>query len=214
MAWAILEVYKHTNDEKYKIASKIYILQVLSLAKKNTWFHEINFATEHQPLTHSIAYTLRGLIECSFMLGEDIKQDIVNKVTKAAENIMLAYELNKKNSYLMPYFLPASFNENWDSNDNYSCLTGNAQLAIIWLKVYSLNNDARLLNSALKIIDQLKMKQNLNSKNSGIRGGIPGSYPIWGKYMRYSYTNWSTNFFADAIMLQDKLIESLEKEKK
>jgi hypothetical protein len=111
----------------------------------------------------------------------------------------------------MPLFLPATLDDNWNSNENYSCLTGNAQIAVIWLKLYKINGDARFLNAALKIIDQLKMIQNLHTKNSGIRGGIPGSYPIWGKYMEYSYPNWGTKFFADAIMLQEEMMHIINK---
>ena len=136
VAWAIIEVYKHTNDKRYNISSKKNILHVLSLAKRNGWFCEMNFGEEQQPLTHAIAYTLRGLIESSFLLGEDINKDIIDKVTRASENIMRRFELNKEKPYLMPLFLPATLDDNWNSNENYSCLTGNAQIAVIWLKLY------------------------------------------------------------------------------
>ena len=45
-----------------------------------------------------------------------------------------------------------------------------------------------------------------------MRGGIPGSYPIWGDYARYSYPNWPAKFFADAVMLQESVMSGLEKD--
>ena len=58
------------------------------------------------------------------------------------------------------------------------------------------------------------MKQNLYSNNLGIRGGISGSHPIWGEYMKYSYPNYAVKFFADAIMLQEEVMETLNIKKK
>lgn len=210
VAWPLFEVYRHTNDEKYKNAAEKNILWVLSLAKGNGWFSQIGFTEEEPAFTHTIAYTLRGLIEASVFLEEVIKQEIVDKVYKASENIMIIYELRKKNPYSMPSYLPGTLSEKWESNDNYSCLTGNAQIAIIWVKIYGITNDARFLNAALKIIDQIKATQNLDNKNTGIRGGIAGSYPIWGKYQRFIYPNWATKFFADSIMLQESIMKKLE----
>ncbi len=210
VAWPLLEVYGHTNNEKYKKAAEKNILWVLSLSKENGWFSQMGFTEDQPPFTHTIAYTLRGLLEASFFLEEETKQEIIDKVYKASENIMMIYELKKQNPYLMPLYLPGTLNEKWNSNDNYSCLTGDAQIAIIWLKIYGITNDARFLNAALKIIDQIKATQNLDSKNPGIRGGVAGSYPIWGKYMRFIYPNWATKFFADSIMLQESIMKKLE----
>jgi hypothetical protein len=127
---------------------------------------------------------------------------------------MMRYELRKKNPRSMPLYLPATLNDKWESRDKYSCLTGNAQLAIVWLKIFGINNDARLLNAALKIIDQNKMTQSLDSGNPGIKGGIPGSFPIWGKYLRLSYPNWAAKFFADALMLQEAVMQELGPQEK
>jgi len=213
VAWALLEVFKHTNDMKYRFASEKSVAWVLSLANENAWFHKATFDTKQEhPLTHTIAYTLRGLLESSLLLGGSIRQRALSQVIKASENIMIKYELRKRNPRSMPLYLPATLNDKWHSNDTYSCLTGNVQLAILWLKIFGINNDARLLNAALKIIDQVKMTQKMDSRNPGIRGGIPGSYPLWGNYLRFSYPNWAAKFFADAIMLQETVIQELKKE--
>jgi len=46
----------------------------------------------------------------------------------------------KKNPYSMPMYLPSTLDEKWKSTDNCSCLVGTAQIAIIWLKLYEIND--------------------------------------------------------------------------
>lgn len=206
VAWALLEVYGLTDHEEYKNAAERNTLWALTHAQENGWFSEMGFALDVAPFTHTVAYTLRGLIESSFYLSGEIKERVLDTIQKASENIMMRYELRESGPRSMPMFLPATLDKKWRSEDKYSCLTGNVQLAIVFLKLYDINNDARLLNTALKLIDQVKKTQFLTCRNSGIRGGIAGSYPIWGKYCRFSYPNWSTKFFADAIMLHESTI--------
>jgi len=35
-----------------------------------------------------------------------------------------------------------------------------------------------------------------------VRGGMPGSNPRSGGYMKHRYPNWAAKFFMDALMLQ------------
>lgn len=210
VAWSLLEVYKHTNNVKYKEAAERKILWVLSQAKENGWFDWMAFTKEEIPLTHTIAYTLRGLLESSSHFEGEIKQKTQNIITKASLEIMRKFELQKKDPYSLPLFLPGRFNDKWKSEVKFSCLTGNAQIACIWLKLYLINNDARLLNASLKIIDQLKIMQSINSSNPGIRGGIKGSNPIWGDYFKFGYPNVAAKFFSDALMLQEKIMQNIE----
>jgi hypothetical protein len=210
VAWSLLEVYKHTNNVKYKEAAERKILWVLSQAKENGWFEWMAFYKDEIPLTQTIAYTLRGLLESSYILEGEIKQKTQNIITKASLEIMRRYELHKKDPYSLPFFLPGRFNDKWKSEVKFSCLTGNAQIACLWLKLYLINNDARLLNASLKIIDQLKIMQSINSSNPGIRGGIKGSNPIWGDYFKFGYPNAAAKFFSDALMLQEKIMQNIE----
>ncbi|MGH2874310.1 MAG: hypothetical protein ACRDL5_17860, partial [Solirubrobacteraceae bacterium] len=35
-----------------------------------------------------------------------------------------------------------------------------------------------------------------------VSGGLPGSNPVWGPYMRFSLPNWAAKFLLDALLLQ------------
>ena len=88
----------------------------------------------------------------------------------------------------------------WRRKTKYSCLTGNAQLGIIFVKLYELNRDPRYLNAALKIADFIAYAQSLNSWGKNRTGGITGSYPIWGMYCPFKYPSWSAKYYIDLLM--------------
>jgi hypothetical protein len=44
--------------------------------------------------------------------------------------------------------------------------------------------------------------QDLTAADLGVRGGMRGSHPRSGGYMKNRYPNWAAKFFMDALMLQ------------
>lgn len=202
VAWSLLEVYRLTGDERYRAAAKKNIGWTLAQAEGNGWFRDMGFTRDEAPLTHTIAYTLRGLLESSGYLEKDERSGIEALVRKPLENILLNYRSTGNLSGL----LPARLNRDWKSEDTYSCLVGDAQISILWLKLSRIDNDLRFFEAGSQLIDRIKATQSLDSGNPGIRGGIAGSYPIWGKYIPFAYTNWSAKFFADALILQMECI--------
>jgi hypothetical protein len=102
-------------------------------------------------------------------------------------------------------FLAGSYNKHWGSRDTYSCLAGDAQTSIIWLKIFEITKNMKYLLSARKMNQYLKTTQNLNSRGKAINGGIKGSQPVYGKYFSFSFPNWATKFFIDALLLETKI---------
>ncbi|MFZ5940850.1 MAG: hypothetical protein ACOYXB_09765 [Bacteroidota bacterium] len=200
VTWSVLKVYHLTGDRKFLDAAVKNIQWVLENGQENGWFRWMGFKADEVPLTHTIAYTLRGLLESSFLLEGELKDTIQATVIKASRHIIGYYDQVKKENRL--FSLPGNLDENWKSDFSYSCLTGDAQMAIIWLKLYRLTGDEDYFKAAERILDDLKTVHNLKSRNKGIRGGIAGSYPIWGKYVNFGYPNWAAKFFADALMLK------------
>ena len=73
-------------------------------------------------------------------------------------------------------------------------------MALIWLELHRLQSDPILLSAACKAIDLVKRAQPMSSSDAGIRGGIPGSDPVWGDYMYVRIPNWAAKFFIDALI--------------
>lgn len=201
VAWPLLEVGIITSNSSYINSAKKNIRWVLDQSNENSWFNYMGFNNENNPLTHTIAYTLRGLLECAILLNQadvkdEIKDEILNHVYKASNHILTLINRRDKR------FLNGTLDANWESKDSFSCLTGNAQLSIIFMKLNLLKKNNDFATAAAKNLDQLKSTQDLKSINRGINGGIAGSYPIWGNYVNFGYPNWAVKFFADGLMLK------------
>ncbi len=191
-AWGLGELYLVTQDKRYLKAAQKNIAWVLRQQQPNGWFANNSFEAGEYPLIHNIAYAIRGVLELGVML-EDAQY------IAAAQTAADALRLQQTVSFT----LGSRYDGQWNSIDKSVCLVGCAQLAIIWLKLYKLTNDKIYLNIAKQTNLFIKTTQDLISGNPGIKGGIKGSQPIYGKYQPFSYPNWAAKFFADALMLED-----------
>lgn len=211
VAWSLIEVYRITGEKRYLDAAEANVRWTIAQAGENGWFEKASFREGDLPFTHTIAYTMRGLLESVSALPEELGDEVLRTVGTGAERILMLFERGKKDPKAMPPLPPGRLDSRWRSDDSYSCLTGNAQTALIWLKLYRDHGfDARYLNGALKIVELLESTQILDSSNPGIRGGIAGSYPVWGGYIRYGFPNWAAKFYADAEMLLEATMKELE----
>lgn len=211
VAWPLLELWVATGHERYRETAIKNLDWALGNQLPNGWYRENGFSDNEKPYLHTIAYTIRGLLAASEILHEnnyvgDVDQRYFKSAARAAEAVLHRFEIRR---YPM-----AQYDHEWKSAERFSCLTGNAQIAKCWLNIYEVNHDPRFLNAALKINDFVKSTQDLTSRNVGVRGGIKGSHPVWGRYIRYSYPNWAAKFFVDALVLEDEIMTRLAQEEK
>lgn len=203
-AWSLLEIHAITGEEKYRKTAERQIQWTLTKQTENAWFEQNAFFQSEDkwtaPFTHTIAYVMEGLQESFRLLG---KEEYFSAYEKTAQKLMRIFEIKG--------FMAGDFDENWKSSSHYSCLTGNAQIAGVWLKLFQTNNDLRYLNAALKLNDYTKSTQNLSAAHSGIRYGVKGSHPITGKYTPFIFPNWAAKFLADTLLLEEKIMLEFEK---
>lgn len=191
VAWPLLELYKRTGEDKYRAGAVKNLNWVLSQQEKNGWFRNCSLSEPERPWTHLIAYTVRGVLESSLILENS---EMFDTARLAAEKMLEFYEQKR--------VFPGTFDSKWQSKDNYSCLTGNVQTAIIWLKIYERTKEKRFRIGAEDIINDVKITQKIDSPIPEIRGAIAGSYPIEGDYASFAMLNWAAKFFADALMFK------------
>jgi hypothetical protein len=79
-------------------------------------------------------------------------------------------------------------------------MPGNAQFATLWLQHAQRLRELTLANSGLKMVEWLKGRHSLDNPEPGIRGGLPGAWPIDGGYSIFSFVNWAAKYFADALL--------------
>jgi len=196
VSWPLIELSIITGEEKYKEAARRNLDWVISQQNRKGWFINNSFHNNRDPITHAICYTIEGILEAGILLDEEKYK---RAAIFSAKNLLDCFEKDRK--------LYASYNGDWKSKDNYTCLTGNAQASLIWLRIFEITKDPRFLNAALRMNAFLKTTQNLYSKNPGIRGGIKGSHPIYGGYCPLFYINWAAKFFADTLLLEEKITQ-------
>ena len=191
-AWALLFADKITDNAGYKRAAEKNIDWALTQQLENGWLKNNGFYPEQEPLVHTIAYSIQGILEAGVHLR---KKRYFEAAMKAAEPMIKEQRADGS--------LPGSFNKEWKSSVNWSCLTGNSQMSIIWQRLFIITKDEKFLNAAKKINAYMKAVQNIHSSNQGIKGAIPGAFPIYGWYAPFCYPNWAAKFFADSLMLED-----------
>lgn len=194
VAWALLELFEITMEKQYEKAAVNNLEWGLSKQRTNGWFDDCAFALQADPFTHTIAYTVRGFLETGLLLDNEKYIQVAKKTSDALFKIFTRHN-----------FIVATYKEDWTSKDKYSCLTGCAQMAIIWFKLFELLCEDSYLETALKVNRFLKSLQNISTIYCPVRGGIKGSHPIYGKYLPFSYPNWATKFFVDSLMLEQSI---------
>ena len=196
VAWPLIHLGKIINKEEYIQAGVKNIAFNLGYQEKNGWFKNNCLGNAEQPLLHTICYAGRGILEAGLLLDN---QNFLEAAKCMADNLLLVLKTNG--------YLPGRLNKDWKSSDRWSCLTGDAQLSIILLKLYQETGNNDYLIGARKIIEFLKSTQNCSSSDLGLRGGIKGSYPFSGMYGQFEILNWATKFYVDGLLLDDLIQE-------
>ena len=178
------------DKDKYQKSAERNIRWTISNQQENGFFSHSSFNKNESSPLHTIAYTIEGILKSGIILNN---QNYISVAKKSADMF-----LNKE--------LYSFYDSKWNIKDSSKCLTGMAQISIIFLNLYEITKDIKYLLNAKKINRYLKKKQ-IHSKYKLIDGAIPGSYPINAKYMPFSYPNWSAKFFIDSLVLENKYTE-------
>jgi MoaA/NifB/PqqE/SkfB family radical SAM enzyme/predicted SAM-dependent methyltransferase len=200
-AWSLMELFKVSDDQKYSEAANNNIKYTLSLAQENGFINNTSLEDPGKPWTHLIAYTLVGLLEIYRLINDkEYKTQLMSVLINSAENLTHYYNKNRERQNF-PCF-PGTFDKNWQSNDNWSCITGDAQLEYFLRSMHRQTKYPQYLECADKVLNDLKYLQILDAgeNNKNIHGSLSGSYPVEGEYCKYKIPNWGVKFFADSLI--------------
>jgi len=198
-AWALLELGIETGDSVFRDAATRNIEFALGEQLLNGWFKNNCLGDPTRPLLHTIVYAIRGILESGIALKNAA---YVAAARRAADALLAKQRADGR--------LAGRFDEHWEPAAGYSCLTGNAQLAIVWGRLHQVTGDARYLNAMSKANRFLRSVQWLGTGNPGLDGGISGSYPLHGQYGRFEVLSWAVKFFADSLMLEASIAQPRE----
>lgn len=188
-AWGLIEAYRITGNEPYRLAAGKNLDWAMAQQLKNGWWENNCLTDNARPFTHTIAYAMRGFLEVGDFLNEE---RYVQAALSAAKALIPKQRVNGS--------WAGQFNSNWKKQCRWSCLTGNSQLAINFIRLYEITGEKVFLESAHRSNRYNMSVQDRETQDLNIRGGIPGSWPIDGGYHPNQYPNWAAKFFADALM--------------
>jgi hypothetical protein len=196
-AWALLTLGRITGEKRYEDAALANADWTLKQQNAKGFFLNNAFKPGGNANTHGIAYVLQGLLEIHCISGDDRYRAAVRR---SAERIVSVYGIRRR--------LAAEIGENWEFLSRHVCLTGYAQLAIVFFRLYRLDGDKRYLNAALNLLDEVAATQEVSERSGPQYGAIKGSYPIYGRYAPLQYPNWAVKFFIDAMLAKQGALDS------
>lgn len=194
VAWPLLLVGRALERSVYIEAGRRCLEWALTHQSDDGWFRHSSLEPNQPPVTHTIAYTVEALLESGILLGEE------RYVQAARRTANALFARQRPDGSLSAYWAPG-----WQPLSRSSCLTGDAQMALCWLRLYQHTGETRYLGAGQRMLAFVASTQCLDDRWSPIQGAIAGSWPIWGHYLRWRFPNWAVKFFLDALMLQQKL---------
>ena len=193
-AWALAEAGARLGLPRATAAARRALNTVAEHQLTNGWLPDCCLTNPEAPLLHTLAYAIRGLLEGGRVLGDT---RLIARAEVAAAAVARAVEADGR--------LPGRLDARWTPSAAWSCLTGNAQMANIWLRLAESSDNPLWLDAAFRALRFVASTQNRRSRDPGLRGGIKGSAPMSGEYGTYETLSWATKFFADGVMRYQRL---------
>lgn len=185
--WALLEADKVLHwpeiPERMRAALRFYARRFQSDGTLADW----GFQPGRTAFTHTIAYTLQGLLESACLLDEP---EILAQTVRSAEQLQSVYENRGR--------IAGRYSSGWRGDYSFRCLSGNAQLSVLYFRLAAINGSHKFRETGRSILMETLPFQKLG-KHPNTSGALPGSAPFWGPYLRFRYPNWGVKFFLDAM---------------
>lgn len=204
VAWALMELFAATSEERYRAAAESAVAWIMTQARSNGWFANASLTHPDHPWTHLIGYVLVGLLETVRIGDPHIRrEEVLGLLHNAGQRIARVYLKSKSEGNGGGRFatLPGTLGPDWSGPADWSCTTGNAQIAFFLRRLAELSPDGLLLTTAAELQADLKRIHLLDGiDDPAMCGGLPGAYPLGGPYCSYAIPNWGVKFFADALL--------------
>jgi hypothetical protein len=193
-AFGLMRAYEVGKREAWRAAADRNVQWAIGRAAPNGWLpdNSLTMAPGGIALTHTIAYSIRGILEVGAALD---RPAYVEHALRMAREVA---GRQRPDGALPGYLAP-----DWGPAARWTCVTGNSQMAINWLRLARLAGEPALAEHARRANRFNMGIQDLQHRDPGVRGALKGSHPIDGHYMTWRYPNWAAKFFMDALMLED-----------
>jgi squalene cyclase len=199
VAWALFEATRLTGRKDWGEAGLANVRWALRHQRPNGFLDSCCLSDPHAPLTHTLGYALRGIVEAYRFSRE---REFLDAARRMADGIRSALGAGG--------FLAGRLNERWHGTTDWVCLTGTVQIGACWLLLYEEEGRDEDLDAGLAA--NAYVRRTLDPVGeSDTRGAVRGSFPIDGNYNPFQFPNWAAKFMIDACALEQRIVGSRER---
>lgn len=191
-AWGLCEAGVALGDERYIQGAIRNAEYCLSRQHPNGWLPDCCLSNVDEPLLHTLAYSMQGLLGIGRLTRRD---DLIVGAQKLADAQLLIMSSEG--------FLPGRQRQDFTAAVDWCCLTGSAQTSAVWSQLYQLTHEQKYRTAVGVVNRYLMARHDIRNADLRLRGGVPGSWPVWGGYGRLQILNWATKFLLDALTLEE-----------
>lgn len=189
VSWGLLEAARTEANALWSDAALKQVDWALTKQAANGWMSDCCLSKPDAPLTHTLGYALRGILE-AWEFSRDEKY--LTAAQKLGGGLL---------GCLGPDgYLCGRFDADWRDSADWVCMTGSAQVAHCWLMLSTVDDGPGYREGANRALGYLRRRIDSDGPVE-TRGAVAGSFPIHGDYVPYGYPNWAAKFFIDAQQL-------------
>ncbi len=186
VSWGLFEAERLSPGEGYGAAGLRQVDWALGRQTGSGWVADCCLNNPAEPLTHTLGYYLRGVVEAHRLSGEPRYLEAARKL---ADGLLTTQRSDGS--------LPGRLRPDWSPAVDWVCLTGLSQIAESWFYLHEVLGNDRFLRAARLGNAFVRRTIRLDGP-SDVRGGVKGSFPVDGGYGTYEYLNWAAKFTIDA----------------
>ncbi len=190
VSWGLFEAERVEPGRGYAPAGLRQVRWAMTKQTRNGWFADCCLDQPDAPLTHTLGYVLRGILEGYRFFGEE---DLLASAHRLATALLSVQEPSGR--------LAGRWSSAWRPKASWACLTGISQIAACWFLLHSITSEQQFLRAAL--LGNKYVRRTVRTEGDpDLVGGVAGSFPIDGQYGKFEYLNWAAKFALDANLME------------
>ena len=193
VSWGLFEAERVAPGHGYGAAGLHQVDWALTKQQPNGWFASNCLNDPQHPLTHTIGYVLRGVLEGHLLSG---RPDLLAAAVRTGDNLAAVIAADG--------YLAGRLDSNFMPAVKYVCLTGSAQISHCLFLLYRLTGQQRYLDAGKRAMSYVRRTVKLDGPAETL-GGVKGSFPVNGDYGQWEYLNWAAKFCIDANLLESDI---------
>lgn len=186
VSWGLFEAARVEGNAKWGEAGVRQVRWALSKQRANGWMAACCLEDPTNPLTHTLGYALRGIVEGWRYCG---REEFFDAARRLADGLLGVQYPDGR--------LPGRLRPDWSAGASWVCLTGVVQIAHSWLILHAATG-ARHYRDAAFAANAFVRRTILYDGPADICGGVKGSFPVDSDYGAYEYLNWAAKFLIDS----------------